>query len=274
MTLTRMLIPMLFALPAAQALADRPYFGDTLTFRLGGMEQKADVSLSSTREDRPKRTLDFSDLGLDDKSSTLYAGLSWQFFDSWGLDVSYSSFDSSGSETATEDGNFGDIEWDASATLTSNYDLDLYIVDLHWDFINTGETHVGVGLGLHIADIDTGIGFTLTGTVNGQPVVVDSGAESVTVTAPLPNLLVRAGHQFGDNFYLGFSGGWFSLNYQDIDGELLSARANFEWRPVRHFGAGIGYQYVSVKVTEDDGDTKNRLDNDIYGPVLYVTAGF
>ena len=118
------------------------------------------------------------------------------------------------------------------------------------------------------------IGFTLTGTVNGQPVVVDSGAESVTVTAPLPDVVVRAGHQFGDNFYLGFTGGWFSLKYQDIDGELISARANFEWRPVKHFGAGIGYQYVGIKVTEDDGDKKHRLDNDIYGPVLYVSAGF
>lgn len=259
---------------ASQAFADRPHFGDTLTFRLGGMEQKADVSISSTRADNPKRSLDFSDLGLDDEASTVYAGLSWQFFDSWGLDFSYSSFDTDGTETATESGNFGDIEWDANATLSSSYDLDLYIVDLHWDFVNTGKTHVGIGLGLHIADFDTSIGFTLTGTVNGEEVVLDSGAESVTVTAPLPNILLRAGHQFGDNFYLGFAGGWFSLSYQDIDGELLSARANFEWRPVKHFGLGIGYQYVSIEVTEDDDDIRHRYDNDMYGPVLYVSAGF
>jgi len=270
---TRMLIATLCTLLATQAWADRPYFGDTLTFRLGGMEQKADVTFSSTRNDRPTYKLDFSDLGLDDKASTVYAGVSWQFFDSWGIDVSYSSFDSNGSETATESGNFGDIEWDANATLKSNYDLDLYIIDLHWDFINTGQTHAGLGLGLHIADINTGIDFTLTGTVNGQPVILDSGSETVAVTAPLPDIVVRAGHQFGDNFYLGFTGGWFSLKYKDIDGELLSARANFEWRPVKHFGVGVGYQYVSVQVTEDDGNKKNRLDNDMYGPILYVTAG-
>lgn len=262
---------MLVALPA---FADKPYFDDTWTFRLGGMDQKADLVIASTLEGRPVRDLDFSDLGMDDNASTVWAGVTWQWADKWGASLSYSSFSTDGTETATEDGNFGDIEWTADAELDSEFDLDLYIFEVHWDFINTERSHLGVGLGLHVADISSSIQFTLTGTVNGQEVVLDSGLESASVTAPLPDLVLRAGHQFGDNFYLGFTGGWFSLTYEDIDGELLSAQATFEWRPAQHFGMGVGYQYVSVEITEDDGDRENEIDLDLYGPVLFLTVGF
>lgn len=113
------------------------------------------------------------------------------------MTLTYTEFDADGIVTASEDGNFGDIEWTLGAELDSYFDLKLFIADFHWDFVNTERTHVGVGVGLHVADIDSGIAFSLDGTVNGEVVEIDSGIETAAVTAPLPNVSLRAGHRFG-----------------------------------------------------------------------------
>lgn len=67
---------------ATHALANKPRFGDTLAFRLGGMDHNADVSFSSTRDGREPVTLDFDDLGMDTSAGVIWVGMEWQFADS------------------------------------------------------------------------------------------------------------------------------------------------------------------------------------------------
>jgi hypothetical protein len=256
------------------AYADRPGFGDTWSFKVGGMSQTANLAFSSTREGRPDIELDLTDLDMDDNASTVWAGVTWQFAENWGTTLSYSGFSTDGEAVADEDGNFGDIEWSAAARLSSSYDLDLYVWDVHWDFINNERTNVRFGLGLHIADVSLGVGFELDGLVNGQPVVIDSGAETADVTAPLPNVLLGAGHRFGENFYLTLTGGYFALEIDKIDGELIAMRGALEWRPWEQFGFGLGYQYLDVNFTETEDDRKVKFDMDAHGPVLFLSVGF
>ena len=143
--------------------------------------------------------------------------------------------------------------------------------------MNTERSHLGVGFGLHIADLSTGISALLAADVDGLPVdpPIDLGTETASVTAPLPNVFVRAGHRFGDQLYLGGTLGYFDLKVGDIEGELVTARASLEWRPgAGAFGLGVGYQYVDIEVTDDGGSRVNRFNTEFYGPVLFVSAGF
>lgn len=259
------------------AFADKPAFGDTFTIGIGGMKHKADSVFRSTREDRFPIDLDMNDLGMDKKATTVWAGFTWQFADSWGISATYAGFDSDGDIAAARDGNFGDIEWGANATLVSELALDLYIVDLTWDFINTDRTNVGVGLGLHIADLSASIDATLEADINGTPIdpPIDLGTETAAVTAPLPNVLVRAGHRFGDSWYLSGTAGYFGLKVDNVDGELVSLRGSLEWRPGGGlFGAGLGYQYVDINVEDEGGRRTNEYDIQFYGPILFFQLGF
>lgn len=259
------------------AYGDRPIFQDTFTFGIGGMLGRADSTFRDTRDGRPPIDLNMDDLGMDQKASSIWGGISWQFTDSWGFSLSYSGFDTDGTVSATEDGNFGDIDWQVNAFLDSDLSLDLYIADLHWDFVNTGRTNVGVGLGLHIADLEAGIGATITADVNGTPLdpPVDLGSETAAVTAPLPNISLRAGHRFGDSWYLGGTAGYFELSWDSIEGELISLRGSLEWRPGGGaFGAGLGYQYVDAYVKDSGGSKTKEYDIQFYGPILFLQLGF
>lgn len=265
-----------FLLCSQQAQADKPGFGDSFLFNIGGMEQHANATFSGTREGFPEVELDMDDLGMDSKASTIWVGFTWQFAEKWGMSVSYSGFNSKGDVSASTDGNFEGIDWEAGATLDSKLDLDLYIIDLHWDFIKTERSHFGAGVGLHIADLSVGVGATIEADIAGNPIEpIVLGTESAGITAPLPNVSLRAGHRFGETLYLVGTAGYFALEVDKIGGDLVTARAALEWRPgASSFGLGVGYQYVSLKYDDKKGSTKRKVDAEFYGPVLFVGVGF
>lgn len=259
------------------ASAGKLAFGDTFIFSVGGMQHQAKADFQSTREDRPEIELDMNDLGMDPKASTVWLGATWQFAERWGVTASYSGFDSDGTISASGDGNFGDVDWDVTATLESELDLDLYVINLHWDFINTARTNFGVGLGVHIADLNASIGAMVEADINGVPLdpAIDLGSESAAITAPLPDVSMRLGHRFGESVYVSGTFGYFDLHVGDIDGELISAKVSVDWRPgAGVFGVGAGYQYVSIDVTDDGNSRTERYDTEFYGPVFFVGMGF
>ncbi len=272
----RLLAAVFLTLVTAQANADKPRFGDTFEFKIGGMNYKADAKFSSTREGRPEVELDLNDLDVDDKATNIWLGFNWQFADNWGLSFTYSAYDGEGVALASEDGNFGDIDYSVNATLESEFDIEYYIVSLGWDFINTGQSHFGVGFGLHIADLSTTLAATLELDVDGNPITpVELGASTADVTAPLPNFQIRGGHRFGDSFYLGGYLGYFALELDDVDGELITGTVFGEWRPGGgNFGVGLGYQFIDIEVTEETSSRTNKLDTEGTGPMLYVSVGF
>lgn len=260
---------------SALALAgNSPKFADTVTLRLGGMIHKADANFSDTRIDRPPIELDLNGLGMDKRYDSFWAGFEWQFADRWGLNVSFSDFSSNGDRSVSESGNFGDLEWTVGAELTSELDMEIYIVDVTWDFVKTERSHFGLGVGAHVADFSMEVDLSAEAQVGDDNAVVAGGTETAGVTAPLPNISVRGGHRFGDNFYLGGTAGYFSLKVGDVDGELITARGSLEWRPHKRFGLGIGYQFVSFDVKEKKETKEERYDADFYGPIFFISAGF
>ncbi len=265
-----------FSLCSLQAQAGKPQFGDTFLFGIGGMEQRANASFSGTREGLPEVELDMDDLGMDPKASTIWVGFTWQFAEKWGMSVSYSGFNSKGDVMASRDGNFEGVEWSVGATLDSELDVDLYIIDLHWDFINTERSHFGAGAGLHVADLSATVGARIEADVDGNPIEpIILGEESTGLTAPLPNVFIRGGHRFGDSWYLGGTAGYFALEVNEIGGDLITARATAEWRPgASAFGLGLGYQYVSIKYDDKSGSRNRTIDGEFYGPVLFLNVGF
>jgi hypothetical protein len=144
--------------------------------------------------------------------------------------------------------------------------LDLYVINLSYNFYRSRRASFGVGLGIHLADVDLGI----TGSVNG--VTVASG--DADVLAPLPNLYVNGAYAFTEKILLRYGGGGFSLTYSDWDGTLLFANAFLEYWPWQYVGFGAGYRYIDAEVDYDPGHKKEEYDFTLPGPVFYVTAGF
>ena len=258
---------------ATTALAEKPGFGDAFTFRIGAMDSRADAIFRYTDDGRPETELDLSDLGMDDSKTALWLGGTWQFTDRWSLGFTYNKFDSDGENVSEYSGNFGDVNFTVGSTLTSSFTSKLYIVDLTWDFLKTDNAHLGIGIGAHVADLSAELGATISASINGNPTMINFGTDTATVTAPLPNVSLIGGFTLGDQVYVRASAGYFSLNYNEYDGELLSVRAGIEWRPFDRFGVGAGYQYVQMDLQVDNSRSDEKYEIDLYGPFVFLSVG-
>jgi hypothetical protein len=259
---------------ASQAVADKPRFGDTFSFSLGGMTNNASAEFASTHEDFPIDRLTMKELGMGDDATVVWADFSWQFFDRWRLSLNYSSFSGDGFNSAGDSGNFNGLEWAVGATLDSQFDMDLLIADVTWDFIKTDKAHLGVGLGLHATQLDFDITAEVFADIGGIIGGTEFRTKQASVLAPLPNVTLTGGAMLGESVYIGATLGWFSLSYDKYDGELLSVRASIEWRPWRNFGLGAAYQFVDIDVTADEENRTELYDLVFKGPVLFLSFGF
>jgi len=256
------------------AFADKPRFGDTITIGLGGMNHRVNANFSVTRPGAPVDELTFKDLGLSDETEVFWGDFAWQFAERWKFRLNYSSFDAKGRRVQTTGGNWNDLEWGIGARLSTDFEMELYIADLTWDFLKTENGHLGVGVGLHAVDLDLGMILEAGASAGGEGDFVVVNADAASVLAPLPNLSVSGGYLIADKVYLHGSIGFFSLKYDKYDGNLFSARAALEWRPWKHVGLGAAYQYVQLELDVDRDSKQEYYDFEFYGPVLFLTFGF
>ena len=259
---------------APVAFAEKPRFGDTLSVSIGGMNHRGKAEMAVTRPDAPVDKLTFTDLGLSDETEVFWGDLNWQFAERWKFRLNYSSFDATGENVQTTGGNYEDLEWEVGTRLSSDFEMELYIADLTWDFLKTNNGHLGVGVGIHAVDLDLGLIAEVGASVGDDEGFVEIGREATSVLAPLPNLSLSGGYLIGDQVYLNGSLGFFSLKYDDYDGSLFSARASVEWRPWEHVGLGAAYQFVELELEVDRSSKREYYDFQFYGPVLFLSVGF
>jgi len=260
-----------FLLLCHSAFADKPGFGDTFVLSLGVMDHGGKADLSSTNVGDAESVIDLDELGLDDDQRVVWTSGRWRFTDRWELGASYTNFNTKGSASASRDYSYGDLDVTASATVASDLDIELYIVDVTWDLLSTDRSQLGVGLGLHVMDM----GLSLSAELDlGTGAPVQTGSETGDATAPLPNFTLVGGHMLTDKLYLTAKAGVFSLDYDKYSGKLTSLRGMLEWRPKKNVGIGVGYQYVDVDVKVDGDLRERKYTLELDGPILFLTVGF
>jgi hypothetical protein len=268
------LMAVLLCLGFTNAWAEEQTFKSPLdqrvTFYGGAQFYQADGKFGYIKEGQPDIKVDLDDLGLADDEVSPIVGAIINLGRRWTLRLDYFGYHDDASATADFEFEFDDVIYPVGASLDSSLDLDLYVVNLSYNFIRTDRARLGVGVGVHLADID----IEISGKTNAGPIETDLGTGAAEVLAPLPNLYIMGAYAFTDKFLLRGGGGGMSLSYGDWDGSLFFANAFLEYWPWKNVGFGAGYRYLTANVEYDPGHKKETYDFDLPGPVFYVTAGF
>jgi hypothetical protein len=239
------------------------------TFYGGAQFYQADGKFGYITEGQPDIKVDLDDLGLNENEVSPIAGGIINFGRKWTLRLDYFGYHDDGKKTS--DGFiFDDVDFIDGARLDSSLDLDVYVANLSYNFIHSERARLGVGLGVHLADID----IKISGKVDVAGTEIDLGSGNADLMAPLPNLYVMGAYSFTDRFLVRGGAGGMSLTYGDWDGSLWFANAFFEYWPFRNAGIGAGYRYLDADVDYDPGNKKETYDFTLPGPVVYVTVGF
>ena len=237
----------------------------------GGIQfYRADGQFGYVRDEDPDIKLDLDDLGLDEKTVSPILGGVINFGRRWTLRLDYFGYHDDGKNTAESEFDFDGITFPVGARLDSSIDIDLYVVNLSYNFIRTERARFGVGVGVHAADMN----LEVSGKTSVAGVKTDVGTGEEDILAPLPNLYVMGAYSFTDRFIVRGGAGGMSLNSGDWSGTLYFVNAFVEYWPFRYAGFGAGYRYISADIEYEPGHKKETYDIDLPGPVFYVTASF
>jgi hypothetical protein len=195
-------------------------------------------------------------LGLDSTDSAGRVRALWRFTDNrrHRLDFQWFGYRRDGSNTIGQDIHYKDKDGnekiiDAGTYVESFYDFDIYQFAYSYSFFQDDRIDLAGSLGLYVMPID--FGFNATGLVNV------GGSENFT--APLPVLGVRADFEITPKWYFRSGLQVFYLEIGEFAGSILQTNVAIEYLPWKHFGFGLGFDSLNVRV-EADGDDYPGID--------------
>ena len=210
-------------------------------------------------------------LGLDTTTSTFVVEGFWRFMKRrrHRLDFSWYSFDRSAENTLGRNITIGDLEIPLGTQVSTNFDIDIYRIGYSYSFFQDDRIDLGVGLGVYILPISFEI--TASGLV--------TGAESESITAPLPVFNLRADFAITPRWFLRTRLDLFYLEIDDFRGAISSSQVAIEYNPFKHVGFGLKVENTKIKV-EAEGDDYPGVDflgsfrYDSFGAMLYLNFYF
>ena len=197
-------------------------------------------------------------LDVSNSQTTGLLNFRWRFTKNWSFQGTYWKTDSDSEKTLTADFEWGGVIYPINTSVRS--ELDTSITRLFWgrSFFRTPSTDWGVGLGLHVLDIDA----TLTGEF--------SGADGATATAPLPNLGIWYMYSWSPKWVVTTRLDWLDITFEEFSGSLYDLSVGVNYQMSDHFGIGLAVNAFRLDV-QVDGDWSGDFVNEQIEPRLNVT---
>lgn len=259
------------SLSAEEAL--NPTLNERVTFQVGAHWTNFNKEKVSSQQagGGPEIKIDLKTLGVDDDYTSPYSTFIWRPARRFQTMLSYFGTRNSGARVLDTDITFDDVTFPAGTSLNTDFELDVYLVNVGYSLFRTERFNLGVGGGVHVVDIE--VSFEGRGQAGGDPAIVFDEANE-DVLAPVPNLLAYGGYAFSPRLALQGGLGWLSLSYGKYDGRLLTLSGSLEYRFHENFGIGAGYRYFDLELDIDGSNFDHSFDLNIDGPFVYAVAGF
>ncbi len=211
-------------------------------------------------------TLDFeSDLDVDDSDDVPRIAGYWRFKPRHRLTFDFYDIERDGTHITTRDIDFGDVNFPPGSAVNSFFDQETIKLSYVYSFFQDERMELGVGGGLHITDLDTGIS-----TTNGAV------REQADGTAPLPVLTARM--DFGLTPKLGLLINWDFFFVEDADGDYEGSWTDMQFllehRTFEHVGFGGGLNVWNFDIDAEDDDLRGSFKSRWNGWLIYTMAYF
>jgi hypothetical protein len=96
--------------------------------------------------------------------------------------------------------------------------------------------------------------------------------DAETGVTPLPLAGIEGRYDFNDRWSAEMRLQYLSVEFDEIDGSVMDARAALTWRKNPYLVFGLGYRAFGVEVDSRDLDTPGRVEMEMAGPLLFMRA--
>jgi hypothetical protein len=174
------------------------------------------------------------------------------------VDLIYAAYHRDGRATLTEEIDINGTPYPIGTEVDSLFNFDIIRGTYSYAILQDERMRIALGLGVYVVPLEYGVSLTTSG---GRTAV-----EGADTTLPLPAFAIRGEFQLVPRLFFNTSLDAMYLEYGDFRGSLLDVNVGLEYRPWDHFGIGLGYNGMSVRV-EAEEDSSNYPGADFVGTV-------
>jgi len=211
-----------------------------------------------------------SDLKLKDRKSlpAVFAGA--RIGERWSIIGEYYALDRGASASANRDITFDDVTFPAGATISSEFNTDVYRLAVGYSFVRTDKVDFGAALGLHVTQFE--VALEGQGRIGNASIQTQNRKRDAL--APLPTLGLFGAYQVTPRLSLGGRVDYLSLKVSDYDGRLINAEARASYRLFENIGVGVMYRYVDYELDIEKDRWNGEVAYSFKGPALFLQAAF
>lgn len=204
-----------------------------------------------------------TELGLKARDALFAGGMTWNIARRHSLDLLYFELGRRGTRTVDHEINFRDLTYPFQATINSLFETNVLRLSYGYAFISDDRQQLMGQIGVHYTKVKAALNST-----------VGSISTEADTDVPLPVIGLAYKRRLGDRFAFDATAQFFRLTFDDYDGSLDNAAANFYWGPAHHFSMFVGYNYYRIKLDATKPDWNGSFDFSYHGPWAGVVVGF
>ena len=233
---------------------------DKWGFSLGGFWQTFNTKVRLNGETATGTEINFeSDLGLAKSITSFQLGGFYRFGDHSRLDLTYVPWSREQTRTINRQIEWGDVIYDAGATLHTKAKISMLNLIYRYSFINNGNVAFGVNGG--VSALWSNLELTGEGTISGGGTASGTIAKASDVILPIPVIGVHFEMTLIKRLLWRAEGNFFAANVAGYDGNINVLSTSIAYFPTRHVGVGAGFAsnlYNVTKSGDNGGDLRVR----------------
>ena len=191
------------------------------------------------------------DLGLDDDDSVFRGELAWRFARRHKISAGYMDLSRDARTVTEEEYQVGDVVFPAGVPVATDFDLSLVDFSYSYSLVQTDRFEIAPLVGVYWLDFDVEVRSDALGLREGD-----------SEELPLPTFGARAVYQLSPSWRLMGNAQYFSISYDDYDGEIIELGAGVEWNVWSRLSLGAGYSRIDL-------DVENKKSNGGRGEYVY-----
>jgi hypothetical protein len=176
-------------------------------------------------------------LGLDSSLSVLQIGAMYRPGESRRnqLDFSYAGYHRDGSAVLTREIEIEGVTYPVGADVQTVFNFDIFSATYSYAIVQNDHARIALGLGIYVMPLKYDLSIETTGN--------NTFIEGADTTLPLPVIALRGEFQIVRGLYFNTSIDGMYAEISDFRGAIVDFNLALEYRPWKHLGIGVGYNY-------------------------------
>ena len=270
-----LLSSLILAAPTKPLLAEEqgsahPYLTDSFSVDLGIYFPDRQLSIGvDSPIDGPVDMIDFHGDLQNTRSDEIFSlSLRWRFGEKWQIAGQYFNSEGSRETVLKEDVEWGDLVFGAGSSISAGQEFTVTRVFFGRNFATNERYEFGVGAGFHWLDLGAFISGNIIDSSGGAG---PFRTESVSASAPLPNLGAWYVYSISPDWAFKSSLDWMSASIGDYSGRLINASLGVNYQIFRNAGVGVSYNLLDLDVGVKKSGWHGQWDNTYQGFYAYVS---